>query len=351
MATRDTSIESFTQLNAAKRDEQTRARSGHAFKLVRIYTDKIVPNPRNPRQVDAATLTSDPEFLDLVESVRVHGVLQPILVRLQPSAGGETGYELVAGERRWRAAMSVGLESVPAVVSTYDDSQAQIAALVENLQRQDIRPIDEARGFRQAMDSFKLSETRLGELIGKSRSYVNNRLRLLQCSSDLVAELDASDSPVSAQHVLLLQGIDEAIRPVFLAEVKRTGAGYNRMLERKKVWDEWTAAHAELLLDDGATAVRESAARLAAQGLSLAEIEQRLQGRKPAAKLAIDAKALPDGRPMPTVPLNDLETIRLVSETIAGKDSEPSVALPPLLKALEADLRRVRKALRAAQSR
>ena len=277
MATSPTSIESFSQLNADKRDAQTKARSGHAFKLVRIYADKIVPNPHNPRHMDVENLAQDAEFQDLVASVKTHGVLQPILVRALAGDDGETRYELVAGERRWRAAVAAGLESVPAVISTFDDSQAQVAALVENLQRQDIRPIDEAKGFRQVMDTFALSESRLGELIGKSRSYVNNRLRLLQCDPILVQELEQPESPVSAQHALLLQGIDVTARDAFLAVIKQTGAGYNKMLERKKHWDDVAAT-----LDGGVPdTVRRQAAKLAAEGLTREAIESRLASRSP----------------------------------------------------------------------
>jgi ParB/RepB/Spo0J family partition protein len=345
MRTSATSIESFSQLNADKREAQARARSGHAFKLVRIYTDKITPNPHNPRQIDVEGLQADPNFQDLVASVRQHGVLQPILVRgLPPDEDGESRYELVAGERRWRAAMAAELESVPAVISTFDDSQAQVAALVENLQRQDIRPIDEARGLRQVMDTFGLSETKLGELIGKNRSYVNNRLRLLSCDADLISELEQPDSPVSAQHALLLQGIDPDVRSTFLDVIRQTGAGYNKMLERKKLWDEmtadWLASHPAA----DPVAARQQVAVLAAQGLSRSDIETRLTSKSPAARR--EAPVSQADMPVASFAINDLQTIRLVSGTIAAGTPDPQVAIPQLLRALQADLKAVRKALR-----
>jgi ParB/RepB/Spo0J family partition protein len=344
MRTSATSIESFSQLNADKRDAQARQRSGHAFKLVRIYTDKITPNPHNPRQINVEALTQDPEFQDLVTSVQTHGVLQPILVRALPAdESGESRYELVAGERRWRAAMAAELESVPAVISTFDDSQAQVAALVENLQRQDIRPLDEARGLRQVMDTFGLSESKLGELIGKNRSYVNNRLRLLHCDAALIRELEQPDSPVSAQHALLLQGIEPDVRTAFLDVIRTTGAGYNRMLERKKLWDDLITGLSDSHPDADPAAARLQVATWAAQGLSRSDIEERL------------APKLPQRREIPVVQptgeleayaINDLQTIRLVSGAIAAGTPDPQIAIPQLLRALEADLKAVRKAMR-----
>jgi ParB family chromosome partitioning protein len=344
MKTSATSIESFSQLNADKRDAQTRARSGHAFKLVRIYTDKVTPNPHNPRQINVDALEQDAEFLDLVTSVQTHGVLQPILVRgLPPGEDGESRYELVAGERRWRAAMAAGLESVPAVISTFDDSQAQVAALVENLQRQDIRPLDEARGLRTVMETFGLSESKLGDLIGKNRSYVNNRLRLLNCDPALISELEHPESPVSAQHALLLQGIDADVRPAFLEVIKATGAGYNKMLERKKLWDDIAAGQP----DTGPATARQQLATWAAQGLSRSDIDAKLNG-KPVARQGAEATpsgAKAAGTMATTFAINDLQTIRLVSGTIAAEIADPRVAIPQLLQALEADLKAVRKAL------
>ncbi|MBC7543917.1 MAG: ParB/RepB/Spo0J family partition protein [Candidatus Sericytochromatia bacterium] len=346
MRTSPTSIESFSQLNADKRDAQTKQRSGHAFKLVRVYTDKVVPNPHNPRHIDVEHLEQDAEFQDLVSSVRTHGVLQPILVRAQTSEDGETRYELVAGERRWRAAMAAELESVPAVISTFDDSQAQIAALVENLQRQDIRPIDEAQGFRTVMDSFDLSESKLGEMIGKSRSYVNNRLRLLQCDPLLVQELQLPDSPVSAQHALLLQGIEPAARGAFLSVIKETGAGYNKMLERKKHWDDMAATLPALVDGAGSEDVRLQAAQLAAQGVSREAIETRLAARPTKVKAAAAGPILVETAPLPVYAVNDLATIRLVSAAIAAGTPDPQIALHKLALALEADLKAVRRALK-----
>lgn len=113
---------------------------------------------------------------ELADSIRVHGLLQPILVR--PLAGGNL-YEIVAGERRWRAAQLAALHEVPVVVRTLGDSQALEIALIENLQRQDLTALEEAEGYQRLIDEFSHSHGELGALMGKSRSHVANMLRLL----------------------------------------------------------------------------------------------------------------------------------------------------------------------------
>ena len=114
---------------------------------------------------------------ELVVSVRSRGILQPLLVRPHPTESGR--YQIIAGERRWRAAQEVGLAVVPCLVRTMSDADATAAALVENLQRVDLNPIEEAEGFRRLINEFGLTQEELGLAIGKSRSHVANALRLL----------------------------------------------------------------------------------------------------------------------------------------------------------------------------
>jgi ParB family chromosome partitioning protein len=124
---------------------------------------------------------------DLVASVRTRGILQPLLVRPHPTES--TRYQIIAGERRWRAAQEVGLTVVPCLIRTMTDADATAAALVENLQRVDLNPIEEAEGFRRLINEFGLTQEELGLAIGKSRSHVANVLRLLglpQSVSDYV---------------------------------------------------------------------------------------------------------------------------------------------------------------------
>lgn len=133
--------------------------------------EAIAPNPRNPR------CSVDDEALDdLAKSIDRHGVVQPVLVR----PAGERRYEIVAGERRWRAARRAGLAEIPVIVRDCDDRKALELALVENVQRADLNPIDEAEGYRRLIAEYDYSQNDLGAVVGKSRSHVANCLRLLK---------------------------------------------------------------------------------------------------------------------------------------------------------------------------
>jgi ParB family chromosome partitioning protein len=144
-----------------------------------IPVDRIRPNPRQPRK------RFDPAPLDeLTESIRVSGVIQPIVVR---RAGD--GYELIAGERRWRAAKQAGLERIPAVVRDATNEQSLEIALVENLLREDLNPIEAAEGYRQLLADFGWTQEQLGQRIGKDRSSIANALRLLKLPAPIQDDL------------------------------------------------------------------------------------------------------------------------------------------------------------------
>lgn len=135
--------------------------------------EMLEPGPFQPRgPMDPAPLQ------ELADSIREHGVLQPILVRPRPGAAGSR-YEIVGGERRWRAAQLVPLHEVPVVVRELGDREAMAAALVENLQRQDLNALEEAEGYRRLTQEFALTQDALGQAVGKSRSHVANTMRLL----------------------------------------------------------------------------------------------------------------------------------------------------------------------------
>src|SRR6266508_508452 len=137
--------------------------------LSEIAVEDISPNPNQPRvHFDEESLT------ELAESIAQIGVLQPVLVRSTPS-----GYQLIAGERRWRAAKRAGLATVPAIIRVSDDIRAVEEALVENLHRQDLTPLEEAAAFLQLIEDFQLTHDDVARRIGKSRSAVTNTLRLL----------------------------------------------------------------------------------------------------------------------------------------------------------------------------
>ncbi len=141
-------------------------------------------NPHNPRKT-----FQDEELDDLAQSLREKGMLQPLLVR--PVADPANAYEIVAGERRWRAAQKAGLHEVPVIVRELSDAEALEVALVENIQRADLNPVEEAEGYRRLMEEFHYTQQQLAEAVGKSRSHVANTMRLLGLSGkvrDMLAE-------------------------------------------------------------------------------------------------------------------------------------------------------------------
>ncbi|MGN6142000.1 MAG: ParB/RepB/Spo0J family partition protein [Mesorhizobium sp.] len=133
----------------------------------------VSPNPKNPRRSFA-----EADLTDLAQSIREHGIVQPVVVRPSPSQSGR--YEIIAGERRWRAAQRAGLTEIPIIVREVSDRTALELAIIENVQRADLNPVEEAQGYQQLIDEHGYSQADLGQVIGKSRSHVANTLRLLK---------------------------------------------------------------------------------------------------------------------------------------------------------------------------
>lgn len=167
---------------------------GDAPRLEELALDSIVPNPHQPRaHFDEESLS------ELAASIREIGVLQPILVR--PT---ETGYEILAGERRWRAARRAGLAVIPAVVRTTDDLGSVERALIENLHRQDLTPLEEAAAYQQLVDDFEFTHEQVASRVGKSRSAITNTLRLMSLPPSIQHLL--ADGRLSAGHAKALLG-------------------------------------------------------------------------------------------------------------------------------------------------
>ena len=137
--------------------------------LIRISLNDIKRNENQPRKV-----FNEEKIDELAESIREHGVIQPIIVM---KSG--TGYEIVAGERRWRAARKAGLAEIPAVVRELTKEQNMLFAIIENMQREDLSPIEEAEGIKNMIETFNLTQEEVSKSIGKSRPYITNSLRLL----------------------------------------------------------------------------------------------------------------------------------------------------------------------------
>jgi ParB/RepB/Spo0J family partition protein len=152
-----------------------------------IALERVEPNPNQPRK------RSDPEKdSELAADIAERGVLQPIIVREHPTKDGM--YQIVAGERRWRAARRADLAEVPVIIKAFDDKEAQMVSLVENLQRADLDPMDEAVFFQQLVNDYNLSNREIARLINRSHGYVDNRMRLLN-----------APAPVSKQSVAAVE--------------------------------------------------------------------------------------------------------------------------------------------------
>ncbi|MGH2899625.1 MAG: ParB/RepB/Spo0J family partition protein, partial [Solirubrobacteraceae bacterium] len=162
-----------------------------------VPVELIVPNPRQPRRS-----FDEPALEALAGSLRERGVLQPVLVR--PVAGGT--YELVAGERRWRAAQIACLETVPALVRDRDDGEALEAALIENMAREDLNPVEEARACAALVEELGLTRESVGLRVGRSRVAVSNLLRLLDLPDEALELLQRGDLSAGHGRALLLAG-------------------------------------------------------------------------------------------------------------------------------------------------
>ncbi len=163
-----------------------------------IPIENIVPNPFQPRQA-----FSPQELDELAASIREKGIVQPILVR--PHTGGK--FEVVAGERRWRAAKLAGLSQVPALIRELSDHESLEIALVENIQREDLNPVEEAQAYNQLITQFKLTQEEMAKKVGKDRSSVANTLRLLQLPPSILEMV--KKSRLSEGHARALLGISD----------------------------------------------------------------------------------------------------------------------------------------------
>jgi len=159
----------------------------------RIEVDRITPSPFQPRRT-----FDEAKIEELAASIRNQGIIQPLVVRRKGD-----GYELIAGERRWRAAMRAGLTQVPIVVRDASDHEALQLALVENLQREDLNPIEEANGYRRLLEEFQWSQEEMAEKVGKSRPAIANSMRLLSLPTEVQQEVSSGNLPAGQARALL----------------------------------------------------------------------------------------------------------------------------------------------------
>jgi ParB family chromosome partitioning protein len=193
--------ETEAQQIAQTPEAEVDARVPPAAGLTEVPVDAIQPNPQQPRFA-----IDDESLAELAASIREHGLIQPLIVTHQGPSSKEASYYLIAGERRWRAARQAGLESVTVIVKEAAPQEMLELALVENLQRADLNPLEEAQAYRQLIDDFGLTQERVAERIGKSRVAVANTLRLLRASEAVKQALLADQ--ISEGHARALLALD-----------------------------------------------------------------------------------------------------------------------------------------------
>lgn len=171
-----------------------------------IDINDIKPNEKQPRK------NFDEEKLEeLATSIKEHGLIQPVILR-----HSEIGYEIVAGERRWRACRKAGIKEIPSIVKELTDEQNMLIAIIENMQREDLNPIEEAEGLNQMIESFGLTQEEVSKSIGKSRPYITNALRLLKLPEQIRNFL--SEGKIATGHARAIAGIPDSKKQVEIAE-------------------------------------------------------------------------------------------------------------------------------------
>lgn len=176
--------------------------------LNEISINDIVPNPNQPRKHFDETALNE-----LASSIKVHGIIQPIV--LNEAEDGK--YMIIAGERRWRAAKIAGLETVPAYVRRFTEKQVKEISIIENLQREDLNPIEAAKAIKQLMEEYKLTQEAVSERIGKSRSVIANTVRLLTLPNEVVDMIETNK--LSAGHAKILVALTDPIEQIKIATV------------------------------------------------------------------------------------------------------------------------------------
>ena len=186
-----------------------------------LRISEIEPNRDQPRKsFDDEAITA------LAESIREHGMLQPILVR--PIENG--CYQIVAGERRWRAARMLGLDEVPVNIKELDDFQTAQIALIENLQRENLNPIEEANGYQALIDNFDMSKEQIAKSVGKSRSYISNAIRILSLPENIIAMVGTGS--LSIGHAKALLSFEDKELMLEIAEKAKDGGMTVRQVEK-----------------------------------------------------------------------------------------------------------------------
>ena len=331
MTTTTTSLKAFDQMAQAKRQNR-------GTPLPMVPLDQIGPMPGQPRQ------KMDPDALaELAESIKAHGVIQPIILvaRREAAPDDPVRYQLVCGERRWRASRLAGLDAVPAIVRDYDADEAAVLALLENLQRADLTPLEEAEYLMQLKQKHGWTEEGLGEKLGKSRDYIHMRTRLLNLAPDLLAAWrDAEGTSVfetlTPSHAILVNQVqDEALRGTLRDAILAGGVTVAETRRRLDLVKRLETETEGLEPEDAAPF---KVAALA--GTPSAELLMRLGAQK---RRNAPAVVVGEG-PGPKLALSDLATHGLFA--LLAQAGNETVNLRDLEAALKQDLSWVRKIAR-----
>ena len=167
----------------------------------KLQISDLVPNKYQPRKI-----FDENNLIDLTNSIKERGMIQPIIVRKSSNHLGK--FEIIAGERRWLAAQRAGLHNVPVIITEADDLKSLEFAIVENVQRHDLNPLEEAQGYKRLIDEFSYDQEKVSKFIGKSRSHITNSLRLLNLPADVIKLIETQK--ITAGHAKILVGLENA---------------------------------------------------------------------------------------------------------------------------------------------
>ncbi|MDE5620945.1 MAG: ParB/RepB/Spo0J family partition protein [Ruminococcus sp.] len=206
-----------------------------------LRTSEIEPNREQPRKK-----FSDEAITSLADSIREHGMLQPILVR--PLSSG--GYQIVAGERRWRAARMLGLDEVPVNIRELSDSETMQIAIIENLQRENLNPVEEANGYNELIEKYGMTQDKVAKMVGRSRSSVANAIRILTLPESVLDMIEKGD--LSVGHAKALLGFEDRELLISIAEKASNGGMTVRQVENavKKSEESVTDKSADRRIDN-----------------------------------------------------------------------------------------------------
>ena len=195
----------------------------------KIDTNKVLIKDISKNKLQPRKHFDKESLEELTNSIRKQGVIQPIIVR--PSKSSEGKYEIIAGERRWLASQNAGLHEIPVVILDVDDVKSLEFAIVENVQRQDLNPIEEARGYQKLVDDFSYNQEKLSQFIGKSRSYIANSLRLLSLPNEIL--LMVEQESLSAGHARSLINLNNSVEIAKIIIQKKLSVRQSEILVRQ----------------------------------------------------------------------------------------------------------------------